>query len=187
MKKIILLGIVLLTAVPVFTQVEEVNRQELKDDDFKTVLGGNSVGGYGSVSVSYSVIDEKNAVVFGARGGVILGHSFAMGFGGAGFINEYHYDPVEDINVSLAGGYGGVFFEPIIAPKFPVHISIPVLLGVGGVSYTTLDDTYNDYEFWVEDSEAFLVAEPGIEIEFNITHFFRFSPSLERLTRKIYS
>jgi hypothetical protein len=72
--------------------------------------------------------------------------------------------------VFLTGGYGGFIIEPIILPKFPVHISFPILLGAGGISYITQD---MDYHNMVEDSEFFLIAEPSAELEFNITRHFR--------------
>ena len=75
----------------------------------------------------------------------------------------------------IAGGYGGLFFEPIIMPKYPVHISVPVLVGVGGVAYAIYNDNHDYNDNFVEDSEVFLVLEPGIELEFNFTKFFRFA------------
>ena len=61
-------------------------------------------------------------------------------------------------------------------PRFPGHVSLPVLIGVGGVAFTSTDPN-NDWEedYFVEDSEAFLLIEPGVELEMNVTRFFRFS------------
>ena len=64
-----------------------------------------------------------------------------------------------------------MYVEPIIMPKFPVHLSFPILFGVGGISYVTKDA--NDYHNMVEDSEVFLIAEPAAELEFNLTRNFR--------------
>lgn len=146
------------------------------DDEIKTLMGrSSSVGGYGGLSVAYSQIDAKDAFIFGGRGAVIMGHAFALGIGGAGFINDFHYDYLLGKNISLAGGYGGLFFEPIIFPKFPVHISIPVLVGVGGIAYASIETNSWDDEYFVEDSETFLIAEPGVELEMNVARYFRFS------------
>lgn len=145
------------------------------DEDFKTVLDNRTIGGYGAFSVGYTQIEGKNAVLLGARGGVVIGHSFSVGLGGAGFINEYEYNNAEGKDYSLAGGYGGIYFEPIVAPKFPVHMSFPMLFGVGGVATTTWDRTGNDIK-QVNDvlgSASFLVFEPAAEIEFNVVKFFR--------------
>jgi hypothetical protein len=56
-------------------------------------------------------------------------------------------------------------------PRFPVHLSFPVLFGAGGVSYISKEESMNDN--LIEDSEAFLLVEPGAEIELNLTRFCR--------------
>jgi hypothetical protein len=171
MKKIMTL-ICWLLAVPLLHAQEE-------SSELKTLFGDRPIshGGYGALDIRYSAIDGKDAFLMGGRGAWVIGHAFALGFGGLGFINDYHYNP--DIaggrNVNLAGGYGGLLLEPILFPKFPVHVSIPVLIGAGGVAYTT---HYNPYDwdeshFFVEEATGYFVLEPGLELEFNIVRFFR--------------
>jgi hypothetical protein len=135
----------------------------------------NSVGGYGSISIKYTEVDDRDAFVFGARAGIIMGHMMTLGLGGAGFFNDVHYDAALDQDISLAGGYGGFFFEPILMPKYPVHVSFPILIGAGGLAVVSVndEDDWND-NYKSEASDAFLVIEPGIEIELNVTKFFRF-------------
>ena len=146
--------------------------QENNKDEFKTLFGDNHPRGfYGAFTVGYSEIDQKQAVVFGGRFEWIVSHSIGLGFGGSGFINEYHYDPALNQDVFLTGGYGGFYVEPIVVPNFPVHISFPILLGAGGVSYIT--EEMDNYHNMIEDTEAFLIAEPGAEIELNLTRNFR--------------
>jgi hypothetical protein len=146
-------------------------KQKDKNDEYKTLFGNNrSSGGYGAFNVGYTQIDNKQAVIFGGKFEWIIGHSLGLGLGGNGFINENHYDSNLNTDVFLTGGYGGFIIEPILLPKFPVHISFPTLLGVGGISYITQD---MDYHNMVEDSEVFLIAEPSAELEFNITRHFR--------------
>ncbi len=177
MKRTALIIATLCLSVFTFSQIVEDEPEIRKnDDEIKTLLGrSNAIGGYGGLSVLYSQIDSKDAIIFGGRGAVIMSHAFAMGIGGAGFINDFHYDYLTDKNISLAGGYGGMFFEPIILPKFPVHISIPVIVGVGGVAYTSMETNARYEEYFVDDSETFLVIEPGVEMEMNIARYFRFS------------
>lgn len=146
-------------------------KQKTKNDEFQTLFGHNrSSGGYGAFNVGYSEIDNKQAVVFGGKFEWIVGHSLGLGFGGNGFINEYHHDDILNQDVFLTGGYGGLIVEPIFLPKFPVHLAFPVILGAGGISYITKD---MDYHNMIEDSEAFLIIEPMAELEFNITRHFR--------------
>ncbi|MCI0522234.1 MAG: hypothetical protein L0Y37_01125, partial [Bacteroidales bacterium] len=39
----------------------------------------------------------------------------------------------------LVWGYGGFIIEPIVAPMYPVHVSFPILIGGGGISYVETD------------------------------------------------
>ncbi|MGD2034226.1 MAG: hypothetical protein PVF73_04160 [Bacteroidales bacterium] len=173
MRKIYLALVLLFCAGYVLAQDEEVVYHD-SDEEFKTLFGGKKVGGYGGLGIGYSRIDDKHAIVFDARGGVVLGHSLSLGFGGAGFINSYEYEPALNRDVSLVGGYGGIYGEFILFPKSQVHLSFPVLFGIGGASYTTFvnDDEY-EQENEVEESSVYFVIEPGVEIEFNLIRFMR--------------
>jgi hypothetical protein len=140
--------------------------------EFKTLLGhDNHNGFYGAFTVGYSEIEERQAVIFGGRFEWIAGHSIGIGFGGTGFINENHFEPALNSDVFVTGGYGGLYVEPILMPNYPVHLSFPILLGGGGISYVTEDMNF-DHNM-IEDSEAFLIAEPAVELELNLTRNFR--------------
>ncbi len=179
-KTIFILFALALTTNLVVAQVEEVEKEKKETSRFdrdqyemKTLFNRNrSNGGYGAFWIGYSIIDNKNAFQIGGRGSWVIQHSFAIGFGGTGFINEYHYDAVIDRDVFLTGGYGGVYLEPIVLPQSPVHLAFPVLLGAGGVSFVSYNDVDWDSNY-VEDYEAFLIIEPCAELELNIARFMR--------------
>ncbi len=167
-----------LTLIAIFLAVTFGARAQNEGEyqDIQTLMRGNeSVGGYGAISMQYTELENRDAFVFGARGGVIVGHMITLGLGGSGFFNDLHYDATSGMDLSLAGGYGGFFFEPILFPKFPVHVAFPVLIGAGGVAVVSSDDN-NDWSdnYNSEASDAFMVVEPGVEIELNVTRFFRF-------------
>jgi hypothetical protein len=175
-KKLLSLQILVQIAVllTVTTGVRAQNDEEYQD--IKTLMGGNeSVGGYGALTMQYTELDNRDAFVFGARGGILIGHTVTLGLGGSGFFNDMHYDAATGLDLSLAGGYGGFFFEPIIFSRFPVHVAFPVLIGAGGVAVVSNTDN-NDWNdnYNSEASDAFMVVEPGVEIELNVTRFFRF-------------
>lgn len=160
--------------------------QDNNDDQISTIFSKNrSNGGYGALSFGYTQIDGKDAFLMGARGSWIIDHSFAIGFGGNGFVNNVNYNNWRDndLDYNLAGGYGGIYLEPIILPRLPVHISVPVLFGVGAVAQV------EDHEDWTYDdsrSDVFLVFEPAVELEFNMTRHLRLAGSLGyRFTSKI--
>ncbi|GAB4298575.1 MAG: hypothetical protein Kow0068_22410 [Marinilabiliales bacterium] len=125
---------------------------------------------------SYSQINDVNSFIFGAKGSLIINHSFSIGLGGYGFFNDYKWNNLLESNVNLQGGCGGLYFEAIILPKFPVHISIPLFLGAGGIAYVKDNYLTNGYySGYVYDESAFVVAEPGIELEMNVFKFMRIS------------
>ena len=146
-----------------------------------------SHGGYGAFGVGYTTIDGKDAILMNFKGAWVINHSIALGFSGTGFFNNL--SKTADTNEHyLGGGYGGFYFEPILFPKSPVHLSFPMLIGAGGVStiphnYWDLDwDTHN-YQY---DYDVFFVFEPGVELEFNMVKFFRIAVGASyRLTNGI--
>jgi len=173
MKKLIVLFTALTITCMSYAQHD---MESGRSNEIQTIMGpNNAVGGYGSIAVRYTELDDRDAFVFGARAGIIMGHMMTLGLGGSGFFNDVHYDPVLEQDISYAGGYGGFFFEPIIMPKYPVHISFPILIGAGGVAVVSVDDedNWND-NYKSEASDAFMVIEPGVEVELNVTRFFRF-------------
>ena len=160
----------------IYAQQENKNPQE-----YKTLFGNETIshGGYGGLSINYSQIDGKDAILVGARGAWVINHSLALGFGGYGFANDLKYSKTYDgltDNYFLAGGYGGLLIEPIIAARQPVHVSIPILIGAGGVSYINTYWSEYDYRYdyaYASDADAFFVVEPGIEVELNMLKFMR--------------
>lgn len=178
MKKAIFLIAVIFLGVNLFAQEENKNPQE-----YRTLFGGDEVshGGYGGLSVNYTQFDGKDAVLVGARGAWVINHGIAIGIAGYGFANDMKYEKTINgysDNYTLAGGYGGLLIEPIIGANWPVHVSIPVLIGAGGVAYVNQywnshydDPYYPDYK--TEEADAYFVIEPGIEVEFNMVKFMR--------------
>jgi hypothetical protein len=161
---------------------EEMKMLFNKKEKEKTEKQKMANGGYGSFSVGYTQIDGQDAMVIGGRAAWVANHRFALGIAGRGFFNNFiedryydpNYNPNYDPNYSLAGGYGGIFVEPIVAWSYPVHVSFPILIGAGGVAATPSSwkyvDQYNNYYY---STDAFFVLEPGVDLEFNITKFFK--------------
>jgi hypothetical protein len=169
-KTVILSALALILTTALWSQDPEF--EYYKGKEIKTLLGRNRAGGgYGSFTVGYSEINNRHGVLLGGRFAWIASHSIGIGIGGTGFLNELHYEPSIDRDVFLTGGYGGLYLEPILFPRLPVHLSFPVLLGGGGISYISNDRDLN--RNFVEDSEAFLIIEPSAELELNVTKHFR--------------
>ncbi len=167
-----------------FFLISFISAQENKDlvydeehNDIRTLFGNHSIihGGYGAITIAYSEIDNLNAVSIGGRGAWIIGHWFAVGVGGTGFINDINYNSALGQYTNLTGGYGGILLEPIIIPAFPVHITLPVLVGAGGIAYVTSQGTSEVYEppTYVDDATSFFIVEPGAELELNFLKHIR--------------
>jgi hypothetical protein len=157
--------------------------QDKKNEEMKSIFGNTDHkiqhGGYGAISIGYTQIDGEDVMTLGGRAAWVIDHHVAMGFAGKAFMNSVYIDkyfPDAD-GYYLVGGYGGFFVEPIIAPNFPVHVSLPVLIGGGGLAlnnYTWMDYNWDDNtEYDPYDYDAFFVVEPGVEIELNVVKFFR--------------
>ncbi len=170
--------IILLVAISVHVPAQAQPERGKQEREIHTILGNPHTenGGYGSFGAGYALIDNRDGIVISGRAAWIVNHTVAIGFAGSGFINDFRYDRLYDEDVNLTGGYGGILIEPIVFPRAPVHISFPVMAGVGGIAYTRTDHTWDNRDYrtsWVEDTETFLVAEPGVEMELNVLRFFR--------------
>lgn len=154
------------------TEGAEVKKEKDRDE-INTLFKDRSGGQYIGLSFNYVEIEDQHGMQFGLRGGWVAGHGLAVGLGAKLFFNEskedLNYLPNEMSN--LIGGYGGLLIEPIVLPRFPVHLSFPVLAGVGGIASYFEDRDRRDEP--IEDSDFFLMIEPGVEIEFNILKHFR--------------
>ncbi len=154
-----------------------------EDKDMSTLCGNKDGhidhGGWGGLTFGYTQIQGNDTYLMGARGGWLIDHHLTIGMAGQGFISDKEYmDILPNKSVNLAGGYGGLFLEAIIAPNYPVHVTIPVIIGAGGVAYVENRpwDEHNNYNTdYSIDHDAFFVFEPGLEIEVNLMKFMRFA------------
>jgi len=177
MKKLgILLMVVLL--------VQVAQAQDDYNNQVQTLFSNHkSNGWYGAFTMGYSQIDGRDALISGARGAFVFDQKLAIGLGGYGFVNnlDYHsyYEDNPEQRFMLAGGYGGLIVEPIVAGRKAVHLSFPVLFGMGGVALVdnhgygwdwNFDPYYPNTEY---DNDVFFVIEPSAELEFNLTRWFR--------------
>ncbi|WP_372949619.1 hypothetical protein [Mariniphaga sp.] len=155
-----------------------------KSNEIRTLSGNKSLGFYGAATIGYSQMEAKDALVIGGRAGLIFNHSTALGLAGYGFFNNldgYNLPVGGEGWYSLAGGYGGIFIEPILGATKPVHVSFPVLVGMGGVGLVRNvgPGTWEDpWDIEIPENDFFFVLEPAVDLEFNLTSFFRMAATL---------
>lgn len=169
MKKTMITLCLLLMATCAFAQEER---------EMKTLFGNGSIyahGAYGGLTTNYSNIDGRDAILIGGRGAWLINHRIGIGLAGTGFLTSANTDALLNDRYQLVGGYGGLFLEFIANPESPIHVSFPLTIGAGGVSYAKSYNSFrgNDLNFLDEDSQAFFVVEPGVELELNVVKFMR--------------
>jgi len=138
-----------------------------KNDQFKTKFS-NHIGDNrfsGAFSIGYSNIDKEKAFIYGGKVEGLVGHSIGFGVGGMGFVDYSHYDNTLQKQVILKGGYLGLYIEPILFSKFPVHLSFPLLLGAGKIVTQAWDMPSDQYMI----DEVYFIAEPAAELNLNFT------------------
>lgn len=144
---------------------------------YQTVFGNNKRirhGGYGALTIGGGQIDNSAALFTGIRAGWVIDHRLTLGIAGTAFANNLYVDLYDGIIESgLTGGYGGMLIEFIVAPFSPIHISIPVVVGVGGIAW--IEDYYPNhyYQPRIIDEDVFFMVEPGLELEMNLVRFMR--------------
>jgi len=171
-----------LAAVPAISQTTD-------DAPMRTLLGGDKPlhhGGWGALTTHHTRLLDKDALLVGARGGWLIDHRVTIGFAGHGLVTPvgniaYDAHLIEQGELlrrksSLHMGYGGLLIEPMIAYRSPVHVSLPLIVGAGGVGYSynsRFPESIDQLEYREDDVQAFFVVEPGIELEFNVLPLLR--------------
>jgi hypothetical protein len=158
-KSIILLLLLILSPL--------VNAQE------ETLLGSGKIsnGGFGGPVVKFTSINKHFGVLVGGQGGWIINHSFVIGAGGYGLVNN-----VKTENLFLGErellnfGYGGVELHYINNSDKLIHYTVSLLIGGGAIGYRHPDNW--DWD-WDTNTNSFFVMEPTVRLMLNVTSFFR--------------
>ncbi len=151
--------ILMLSVVSIFAQAETL------------VSGSIENGGFGGPVVKFTEIDGEFGLIVGGRGGWIMNHTFVIGGGVYGLVNQIDSDFIFDGElIPLMMGYGGFEMEYIYSPNSLVHLSVYLLLGGGGLTYKEYDDWHSP-----KVTDSFWIAEPALNVELNISSFFRIS------------
>lgn len=145
------------------SQDTSIEKKEPKKEVETLFQSQKGFGGYFGLTMGYSNINGQDALVAGGRFMFVANHYLGIGIGGKGFVTT-PMSIIDEVYTYSAGGYGGLYLEPVILSLKPVHIAIPILIGGGGI--------YNEYIVNYTES-AFFIIEPGIDVELNIAKWFR--------------
>ncbi len=143
----------------------------------QTIFQGRSSHGFYAAAVTkYTSIDDEFGVMVGGRLGWIINHTFSLGIAGYGWANGDDWDSWcgdDYYNDDLLMGYGGLYLEGIIGSNNVIHMTAGVLIGAGGVGDDMYWDDWEHHGHNNGDGDVFFVVEPEINLELNVTRWFR--------------
>lgn len=184
MKKVLFIYLALVACLTIQAQIETKPEPTGKNsDELQTLFTKSSQTGWWiSGDLAWTKFDRKDVFLGGMSGGIIINHSFSIGLAGYGIMNSQNlkYSGINDTaDLYLFGGYGGLKLEYRINPLKTVNITFPLLIGGGGLSYSTwgMDNMYGNYHHDNSDSsfasDGFFVIEPGVVVGVNLLKFMR--------------
>lgn len=179
--RIVILILTLLIGTATYA-CEKCNQEE--DRDHQTLFGNKrGFGGYLGINSKSMEINGQPAMFMGGELNMVIGHSLNLGFEGYGMLTHVNSDNLNSQGhpYFLQMGYGGFHIEPVIASDNLIHLTLPVLLGAGGIAETqnplwtgnVVDGVHTDFHQRIHRSDMFLIAEPGINLELNVSRFMR--------------
>ncbi|PLX07312.1 MAG: hypothetical protein C0594_06370 [Marinilabiliales bacterium] len=180
MKKLLIVLILIVPFRLAFSQ-EEPNSSE-----YKTLLGNvDHFGAFNGLCFKVGPVHEEVGLMMGGNMAFIFNHRFMLGVAGYGLTTRSDFRGVDfaglDTSLTVGMGYGGLLLKYNFFPTSPIHFSVPVLVGAGGSTvkyrdaewYTNFED--NLYKPMTVENTSYLVVEPGLNVELNLTRWARFS------------
>lgn len=138
---------------------------------------------------SYTHFGHKSVFLPGMSMGVILDHHWTIGLAGNMIASppsgSYHHHNSQSDTIhegkhenSRTGGYGGLLLEYTLFPQSKVHVSFPLIIGVGYIGHSheyhdagmNTDTTHHEGFL---HGKSFFVLEPGVKLEVNVIRHLR--------------
>jgi len=139
---------------------------------------------YFSFDGSLTQANDKTVWGLGGTLGSTVNHVFSIGLAGQFIVDPTIPDEIYSLvppgyvyyNIKKYYGYGGLLLEPTFFSKFPIHLTVPVVVGAGGVSYYMSETA----QYWTTgqmklQSESFFVLTVGARVELNVIKKLRIS------------
>lgn len=170
MKILFFTWMALVMALPLMAQ--ETQEQE-------TLFSGDvEHGGYGGPVVKMGSVRKEAAAYVGGYGGWFINHTFMIGGGGYGLVNNITGSAdaplINNHTPSVGFGYGGLVLEYTGNSNSLIHYTIHTLFGAGGAGYYLWQGNQFDYNYNRDESwDACFAAEIGASVELNVASFFR--------------
>lgn len=172
----------LLASILLFGSFLSFSQQFMNTHDpreIKSLLNKENVlNAFGGADIKVTDIMKERAMIVGGYGGLLINHNYMFGVAGYGIATNPEFDGFlpdgTEKKLNIHGGYAGLLIGVTILSRELIHLSIPIVLGVGQVQISDEDFFQNSIstDFTIESS-TFFVGEPAAELEFNITRTFR--------------
>jgi len=178
MKRILILAAILLLG-------STLSYSQTQDESVKTLFGGTKLrnSGYIGLQMKATQIDDKLALLLGGRIGWLINRTFTIGLAGYGNVPTREYKFTNENSIMDTGnrhfGYGGLFVEYILNPLEVLHFTGNILIGAGGATYNSKsfynynDDNMSDFNNHKDPWGTYLIIEPELSAEVNLTKFMK--------------
>ncbi|MBU0487130.1 MAG: hypothetical protein KKD31_04165 [Bacteroidetes bacterium] len=149
------------------------------DKEIKTLINGDIThGGYFGTVLKVANTAGEDGLWVGGKLVWVINHNFGLGIEGYGlttsntlWASSYNGWITKK---SIGTGYGGLVIEYSPLSHKVVHLSVPVLIGAGGVGVYDRDEytMYSEYRNF-EAASPYFIVEPGVLAELNVAKFLR--------------
>lgn len=138
-----------------------------EETEIQTLFGGEQIiiSGFGGPFMNFSTLDGKFAHLMGGGGGILINDFFFGGYG-IGLTNSIVF---QETSNELGFGHGGFWLGYNLFSRKLIHPSIHVQLGWGNISEKFPSGGP------VNKGDNIFVIIPTIELETNITKYFKIS------------
>lgn len=140
------------------------------NDEYQTIIGSDdlTVSGFGGPVMTFSSFDNDFALFMGGGGAALINNRFFFGGFGQGMTNSASIsDTILNKNYDkIEFGYGGIWLGYMFNANKAIHPVLHTQIGFGGISY---QNSVNNSD----RNDPVLVLAPGLEIEMNVTNFFK--------------
>lgn len=129
---------------------------------------------YGASTTALTAIGNDAAIKMGGRAVWLKNSRFGIGLAGYALQGPSNSDPaLSNDTYKLAGGYGGLLLEYNLNPNKAIHLSFPLVVAGGAMTYVQKDITLNNLPRAFEDQRVIAIVEPGAMLEFNVIKYVK--------------
>jgi hypothetical protein len=129
---------------------------------------------YGASTTALTGIGGDPGIKMGGRAVWLKNSRFGVGLAGYAIQGSRAEDPaLSNDAYRLAGGYGGLLLEYNLNPHKAIHLSFPVVIAGGAMSYVQNDLNPGNLGRGIEDERIMAIIEPGAMLEFNVIKFVK--------------